>query len=197
MISILVLFILLLFLSYQVYKGSSSLNNIDINVLEYFHSIQSKLNDLFFSTVTWLGSLWIIAPLFTVAVIILVKNGLQHYIFPIFVGFIGTILSTYALKYLFERERPHIFETIGELPFDPSFPSAHTAQSLIFVCLIILILFHSQIEGRYLLSASLLLIALFVALSRIYLQVHYLSDIVAGVLIVLVWTLITHHLISR
>lgn len=186
---------LLGFISYHVYINSNFLTTVDITVLEFFHSIQSKTNDLFFSTITWLGSLWIIAPLFLITLFTLLKNGMFHIIFPVFTAFLGTILSTYGLKYLFERKRPELYETIGDLPFDPSFPSAHTSQAFIFIMLIVLILFHLQIQQRYLLSIGLLIIGSLVAISRIYLQVHYLSDIAAGVVIALIWTSISYYLL--
>lgn len=197
MIYLLILLISLAITSYMVYINSHFLTNIDITILEFFHSFQTKLNDNFFSIITWFGSLWIIAPLFSILLIVLYQLGLSHMIFPLIVGFAGTIISTYGLKYIFERKRPELFDTIGELPFDPSFPSAHTAQSFIFVSLTILILFHNQIEGKYFLSALLLLLAFLVASSRIYLQVHYFSDIIAAIFIVLIWALITSSLLKN
>lgn len=172
-----------------------TVRSVDLFFLKLFHGLKSKYNDKFFSYITWLGSLWVLLPLSVVFTVVSVKVNLQYLIFPFYVGFIGAVATTYALKYTFDRQRPHKYKAIGEIPFDPSFPSAHTTQVFIFAFLIVISSFHLEIELRYLVSALLLTIALIVAMSRMYLQVHYFSDVIVGFAVATVWAYIVYSLV--
>lgn len=170
---------------------------LDLRVLNFFHSVQSKGNDLFFSFITWFGSLWTIVPLFGFLIFLLIKNNLSFIVFPLIVGFLGTVTTTYALKYSIDRKRPDVYEVIGELPEDPSFPSAHTSQVFIFVFLIIILFFYLDLQLKYWISFGLVSLASLVAISRIYLQVHYISDVVTGLLVSCFWALAAVYLLYR
>lgn len=170
---------------------------IDLFFLKFFHSIKTKYNDKFFSYITWLGSLWVLIPLWVVFTIVLVNMNLQHLIFPFYVGFLGAITSTYILKYTFDRQRPHKYKAIGEIPFDPSFPSAHTTQIFIFTFLIVILFFNVDFEIKYVLSAFVFVVAFIVATSRMYLQVHYFSDVVVGFVVASIWAYISYSLVYK
>lgn len=169
---------------------------LDIKVLNFFHQFQNSSLDRFFSFITWFGSLWTLVPFFIFTILILAKNGMQSLILPLSAGFLGAVGTTYSLKYLLNRQRPYIHQAVTQMPQDPSFPSAHTAQIFSFVFLLILILFHNETAGRYFISSFLVLAAALVASSRIYLQVHYFSDIIAGIFVALLWTYVAYFLIN-
>lgn len=91
----------------------------------------------------------------------------------------GAVLNT-ALKSLFHRQRPgwpHLVEVTGL-----SFPSGHAMMSYIFYGLLIY-LFWLNFSNRWLnwlCSAVFSLLVLAIGISRIYLGVHYPSDVLAG-----------------
>jgi undecaprenyl-diphosphatase len=122
---------------------------------------------------------------------LLVSQHFEHFEKILGIGFWGSVLTTYALKYELDRKRPHFFPTINELPIDPSFPSAHTTQIVAFTLLIWLIVYHAPTLFGNLLTGTLVFIALGVSLSRMYLQVHYPSDVIAGGLIAIIWSFLT------
>jgi undecaprenyl-diphosphatase len=98
----------------------------------------------------------------------------------------GGLIITESLKEWFARPRPEnaIIETT-----DFSFPSGHSTMSIIFFSLL-LYSFKDDIENKYtraLFVAANIGIFLLIGFSRIYLNVHYLSDVIAGFSFGLFW----------
>lgn len=95
------------------------------------------------------------------------------------VGIIAGAILTFPVKYFFERQRPYeqIDSTrlIAPMEFDPSFPSGHTEMS--FLAATIASKFHPE-YSKYLYAFSII-----VALSRIYVGVHFPIDTIGGVII--------------
>lgn len=163
--------------------------HFDQSILAWFHSIRSSPLTHFFSTLTWMGSLWVLLPLY-ILLSILITPHIHHFEKILGITFWGSVLSVYAIKYTLERSRPHFFGPINELPIDPSFPSAHTAQITAFALGISLAFYHSEGWNQGVgLSFLLIFLVVSVAASRMYLQVHYPSDIFAGLLVALMWSI--------
>ncbi len=163
------------------------LSHVDQAVLGGFHRAKTPALDHFFSAVTWLGSLWVLLPLYLVLVITLSSRhpGLERILG---VGFFGAVITTYVIKFLMERKRPHFYPTINELPLDPAFPSAHTTQIIAFCLLLWIVFYNGPSLFGLVLSALLAAVSVSVVLSRMYLQVHYPTDVTAGALIALMWS---------
>jgi undecaprenyl-diphosphatase len=99
----------------------------------------------------------------------------------------GTLVLDLALKYSFARLRPLPF--FGPMPRTPSFPSGHALFSFCFYGVLAGLL-ADRIESRRLQvlvwSCAAVLVAA-IGLSRIYLGVHYPSDVIAGYLTGTLW----------
>jgi undecaprenyl-diphosphatase len=181
------LIIAFVFLSLATQNGY--LLRFDQNVLTSFHHLRTHWMDHYFSAITWLGSLWILIPLYLLYMIFYgIQNPLMAKMFTIL--FWGSIITTYALKYLLERKRPHFFGPIHELPLDPSFPSAHSAQIAAFTIAVGITFYVSSTPYQNGAIALLALVALSVFASRMYLQVHFPTDVLAGLLVALAWATI-------
>ena len=155
------------------------IQNIDNAVLEYIRThMSSGILDQTMPFITRLGSgalIWIV-----VALVFLVskkyrKDGLILISSLLLCGLIGNII----LKPWIARIRPFDVNTAIQLliakPTDFSFPSGHTMTSFASATVI----FHTN---RSMGIAAFVLAAL-IAFSRLYLYVHYPSDIIAGILI--------------
>jgi undecaprenyl-diphosphatase len=123
----------------------------------------------------WLSSIIsLVLVLLVMTSLFMWEENKKHYILPLWLSFASALLLVYIIKFLVKRGRPG--EAMEVLGFqDYSFPSAHAAVS--FSALPILDKEFPMLKWFWLLFASL------VALSRIYLGVHYLSDVIAGILL--------------
>jgi len=100
----------------------------------------------------------------------------------------GAQILNDILKELFHRARPEpISGFIDAQQF--SFPSGHAMVSAAFYLYIAYLTWH-LLAGcwRILLAAALVLLVLLIGVARVYLEAHYLSDVIAGYLAGLLWT---------
>ncbi len=190
LLSLILLAAISAFIALTFFMRNGYLVQFDHATLNWFHKIKTPTLDHFFSSITWLGSMWVLLPLYIILTLFL-SRYFENFEKLLGIGFWGAFLTTYVLKYELERKRPHFFPTINELPIDPSFPSAHTSQIVVFTLLLWLIVYTGPSLFGTLLTGSLIFIALGVVLSRMYLQVHYPTDVLAGVLIAISWSCIT------
>lgn len=165
---------------------SGYLSKFDHSLLEWFHKIKNPVLAHIFTTVTWLGSLWVLLPLYIVLILTLSPHY-ESVEMILGIGLWGTVFTTYVLKFALGRKRPYSFSTLYELPIDPSYPSAHTAQAVLFALLVWVIVYSGVSLLNTLLTVLLFLAAIGVAASRMYLQVHFPTDILSGGLIGFIW----------
>jgi membrane-associated phospholipid phosphatase len=137
--------------------------------------------DFFFVTITWLGSLYLLVPLSGLLCLLLLWFGKSGQAILISFSLFITIISVHVAKLMFHRPRPSTTELLVAMPSDWSFPSAHTAQATAFFLSVTLVAFQvlPPIWATLFALLSLLFVGI-VGYSRIYLQVHYVSDVLAG-----------------
>ncbi len=106
------------------------------------------------------------------------------------------VLINQIMKFIFSRPRPFEWMLTEESGF--SFPSGHAMVSSAFYGLIIYLVWRTNIDKKYkiVLTIILSLLVFTIGLSRIYLGVHYASDVIAGFTISVSYLIITTSLIS-
>ncbi|PPA71876.1 phosphatase PAP2 family protein [Jeotgalibacillus proteolyticus] len=114
---------------------------------------------------------------------------LKRFALAIFIGAVNLTGGglNWGMKALFSRDRPAYEVLIEQGGY--SFPSGHAMSGLIFYgsLAIVLILLLDKLWKGTILSFILSIIIFFIGLSRVYLGVHYPSDIVGGFALGIVW----------
>ena len=143
----------------------------------------------FFFWVTLLGK-WQIIFIFTIATIsILWLWKKRSYIIPLLLCIVGSEIFTSAGKFIFHRARPDI-AIYPENSF--SFPSGHTTIAMAFYGFLAYMLIKNARQWKRKINiffASFILIIL-IGFSRLYLGVHYVSDVWGGYLAGAIWLII-------
>lgn len=110
---------------------------------------------------------------------------------------IGGFLVNYFMKLSFQRPRPP--QPLIEPLQNFSFPSGHATSGLIFYGLLVYLVWKSNLRKpwKYVTGALLVLLALLIGFSRIYLRMHYPSDVLAGFCIGFCWLFFSIWLLNR
>ncbi|PKK39726.1 hypothetical protein ABB02_01067 [Clostridiaceae bacterium JG1575] len=169
-----------------------SIFRMDYRIIRFINTrMRSQLLDYFNIAVTYLGS-----DVFALGVVLALVFLPQQYFRPFAVqAAVTLIISTIVvqlLKRIFKRKRP--FEQMESLRSirigvdQFSFPSGHTAAAFALAASMSLLTRGAAI------SAGFLFLAFCVGFSRIYLAVHYPSDVIAGALIGSFFAILVHLL---
>lgn len=151
--------------------------NFDKAVYSFVISSKSDIITSFFKNVTFLGSA---VPLISICIVsfIVLKN--KKIAALILANLTISAALNLSLKNVIRRDRPIGYRLIEESGF--SFPSGHSMASMAFYGLIIyfVIRFVKNRAIKIFLSIMLSLLIILIGMSRIYLGVHYPSDVFAG-----------------
>lgn len=164
----------------------------DDPLLHLAHAMGSHGLDRFFAVMSALGYHWGVVPFDALLVLWLAfKRWLREGLFA-GVAIIGSALLNLGAKQLFARERPALWESIApETTY--SFPSGHAMGSMTLAWVVVLLAWRTRWRLPVLLLA--VTFAVLVGLSRVYLGVHYPSDILAGWAAASIWTVGTYLLV--
>jgi undecaprenyl-diphosphatase len=158
----------------------------DSGVRMWVHGFASPALTAAMQSITILGSQGLLVA-FIAAVVVFWKLRWRRAIGWLAISLAGSAVLVAVLKYGFQRPRPVPF--YGPVLRSYSFPSGHSLSSFCFYG-VLAGLVAARVRSlwiRILVWASAALLVLTIGLSRIYLGVHYPSDVVAGYLAALVW----------
>lgn len=169
----------------------------DDRILLFMADQRSEAWDGFFRAVTWLGSLYILVPLAGLLSLTSRYVRQRWEIGLLAMGFGGAALWAYLIKAVLARPRPALVEPLIAMPADRSFPSAHATQIVAFLLCLTLMVRRAWPAGLPAVATAALVLAVTVALSRIYLQVHYPSDVLGGVALGFGWVVLVEKILSH
>ncbi len=160
----------------------------DLAVRGFIHGFASPGMTVFMKVLTDIGTLTLMLPFTLAAGFALWYFGRRRGAILMAVTMAGSLLLMFVLKLLFHRQRPDPYFGFP-LPKDFSFPSGHALTSFCFWGLLAVILSTEvqTLASRIVIWAVAVFMVFGVGLSRIYLGVHYPSDVLGGYLAATVW----------
>ena len=139
--------------------------------------------------VTALGYYWVVLPLLGAAVLVFYLKGWRLSAVLLIVSTAGGVFLTTLLKAVFRRARPEFFDS-GYTSSFFSFPSGHATVAVGFYGALTLILaYRLRGAARWAVLSGGVLLVLLIGFSRIYLGVHYPTDVLAGFLAAPLWVI--------
>lgn len=168
--------------AYPAYYSMTQIDTIGIRLLE---NVRSPWLDQLVVTLTNIGSPVVLYFVAAVTGFLLIRAGRRRGAFLVLMGVIGAGCLNIVLKLLIRRQRPDFWYLIQETSY--SFPSGHAAVSAAFAAVVI-ILFWNTAWRRFVFVLAVMG-ALTIGLTRLYLGVHYTTDVLAGWLVGVLWVL--------
>jgi undecaprenyl-diphosphatase len=166
-------------------------NRFDEKVFAYLENHVSNENNQVMLFFTFLGRHEFLIPanLILIAYFLFIKKH-KWYSIKVPAIALSSLALMFGLKHLFDRHRP--VTPLLEEARGLSFPSGHALMSVTFYGLLVYIVFKGvkNKELKWTLISMLLVLIVIIGFSRIYLRVHYASDVIAGFCVGFLWLVI-------
>ena len=153
----------------------SIIKNIELIIIQFIYTLQTPTLNRIMILFTKLGdhgTIWIIITL----LLLLNKKTRKIGWIAVFSLIICSLIVNVGLKPLLQRQRPYNFlpdiRLLIEIPKDYSFPSGHTAASFTMIYV-----FYKNFKKYFWI---VLTVGCLIAFSRLYLSVHFVSDVLIG-----------------
>lgn len=171
--------------------GQCVLTDFDRAGLSMAHALRSEMLDRLMPGVSWLGSLLLLLPLTGLAAWFLFRGGRRREAGFVMLALLGSAALSQLVKLWVARPRPDLFAAWLPMPETWSYPSSHAMQATAAALALFLVARRRGTAGAVALGSAVFL----VGMSRIYLQVHFPSDVIAGTLAGALWVAGLHALI--
>ncbi len=160
--------------------------SFDVWITNYIYGFRGPFVTTVTTYFTFLGSTIFLFFLSVAGTLYLPTKRKKDAIIYSVILYSGVILNL-ILKYTFQRPRPHYLPLIYEDSF--SFPSGHAMNSFVFYTALSYFILRETKSVTTTIFVSILsvMIILCIGISRVYLGVHYPSDIIAGYITGFLW----------
>ncbi len=170
-----------------VFERETVLDDFFINIRDRY-STPALVN--FMKWITFFGSSNFLLPAYLVlTVAFLIQRKYSYAIATGVIAILATALM-FILKRIFHRDRPQ--DPLIERLTNYSFPSGHAFSSFIFCSILGYIVWRSDLQAlwKWILMIGLLIFSITIGLSRIILNVHYATDVIAGFCLGVMWVML-------
>lgn len=151
-------------------------DNFDLTIYNFIIGFKNDYLTNFLKVITLFGGEYIILTI--TFLFFFLKN--KKFFLSLFIDMILIVLFNYLLKLFFLRERPVELMIINETGY--SYPSGHSMIAVSFYGFIVYLIWNMNIKKiyKYLLSFLIVFLIILIGISRIYLGVHFPSDVIDG-----------------
>lgn len=160
--------------------------HFDVWLINVAYAFRSPTMTEFMFFLTFLGSPLFLLTLSVIMVLYLFTKRRRDAIIYLGILYSGVLLNL-ILKYTFARPRPQFHPLVHENLF--SFPSGHAMNSFVFYMALSYFIFRETKNVKFTIFVTIIsvLIIIGVGISRVYLGVHYPSDVIAGYVAGFIW----------
>ncbi len=173
-------------LAEYVLKGGTQ--TFDVAILKWIHLHQTPVLTQLMVEMTYLGTGTVVLTVVGVAALFLWHTAHKHSARLLLAATVGNIILNGALKLVYHRARPTVFEW-QTVAVSSSFPSGHAMSATVVygtvAYLLVRLQKHTWAKAMTLSGAVILI--LLICLTRLYLGVHYPSDVLGGIIVGLAW----------
>jgi undecaprenyl-diphosphatase len=173
-------------------------NHLDIVIFNKLQYVTNPGITKLMIAATFFGSHYFLLPAYIVLIVYFLFFKKNH---PLSwtitaVGITSTVIL-YSLKHVFQRQRP--LDPLMEKLNGFSFPSGHSFSAFTFFGLMIYVVWKLKINlaWRWIASIVFFFSACLIAFSRVYLHMHFASDVIAGFCLCVIWLGISFWVIER
>lgn len=183
------------FITYEIFSEKEV--DFDNAIFGFLHQSTSPAVTRFFTFITFFGSTSFLLPAYLALSFyyLFFKKNTRLSLYIATIGITSTALLRLA-KFFFQRHRP--IDPLITAVTGFSFPSGHSFSSFTLCGLIIYIIWMMKISLliRLLVISGLFIFATLIAVSRVYLHVHYASDVFAGFCLSIIWLMISMYVLK-
>jgi undecaprenyl-diphosphatase len=168
------------------YLGKDPIVRWDVELSRWLHLHSNGTLVTLFKVLTWAGNVAVLALLVGAVTLWLVRRRRRNDAFFVAASAAGIEVLNGGLKLLFHRPRPEL----AYVHLDTySFPSGHAAGSAAIYAVVLYVLATqlASVRARAVLAVGYVVLVAAVGFSRLYLEAHYLSDVLAGISLGAAW----------
>jgi undecaprenyl-diphosphatase len=158
----------------------------------------NHFNTTLMQAITFFGSQYFLLPANILLVLVVLLKEKDKWIgIKIAAVSISSTAIMFLLKFILQRQRPDVPLIVKAHGY--SFPSGHTFTSLCFFGMLIYIVYKKINPPilKWTLNGLMILLVLLIGFSRIYLKLHYASDVIAGLCLGTIWLLMAKWLFIK
>ncbi|MEO8862636.1 MAG: phosphatase PAP2 family protein [Ginsengibacter sp.] len=172
-------------------------NKFDQSISSFIQSFQTDSLTQIMKGVTFFGSSTFLFPAYIVLILYFLLRKKARLALDITMIGLSSTGILFLFKDIFRRHRP--LDPLISNVTGFSFPSGHSFSSFTFFGLLIYILWQAKIRTgwKVFVAIVLVLFAATIAFSRVYLRVHYPSDVVAGFCLSILWLMISMWILHK
>lgn len=185
---------LIYFLTHYIISGKE--NIIDYNVFLLVRPLISPAGLKAAKFLTTLGTGDFLVPAYIFVVIYLERRKYRVLVYMVSVTAVSSLFLGWLLKWIFHRSRPMVHLVSGAGGY--SFPSGHALGGFIFSGIVVYLVWKTRhnFYVKWFASVFVILIGFCIGMSRVYLHVHYTTDVL-GSLFIAIWWLSCMHILFR
>jgi membrane-associated phospholipid phosphatase len=168
---------------------SDEIRSFDSRIASWIEPLRSDELVAIFRWITELGAMPTLTAVAIVASGFMIAHGPRRYVLPLWLTVAGSQITTYSGKYIFDRPRPEFILDVTAAT--PSFPSGHTTGAMAVYGIIAYAILRdvTSQRARFDIAYWTGVLILLIGFSRIFLGVHFASDVAAGLLVGGFWLL--------